>query len=102
MWWYAVIGIVIFILLVGWIANSARLARRNKNLAHRSPKVTGDDKVDEQNRPTNQAVADPHVSREPQPRPAAPELDPYYESPEPPRPEAQQQPAAQPGPEHRP
>lgn len=72
MWWYAVIGVVILILLVGWIANSARLARKNRNLARRSPHLTGrgNEEVDERNRPEGQPP--PGESREPQPRPAAP------------------------------
>lgn len=39
--WTVIAIVLIALLLVGWIANSARLARKNKNLARRSPKVFG-------------------------------------------------------------
>lgn len=86
MWWYSIIGFVVLVLLVAWIANSARLARRNRNLGRRGTGMLrhGEGELDERNRQTNQPPVGPYGSTEPQPRPAAPELDPYYEGNQPP------------------
>jgi hypothetical protein len=47
-----VIAVVIALVVVGYIANAARLARKNNNLARRSPGLVrrGGAEVDEQNR----------------------------------------------------
>ena len=47
-----VIGIVLAVIVVGYLANAARLARKNNNLARRSPGLVrrGGSDVDEQNR----------------------------------------------------
>ena len=47
-----VIAVVLAVIVVGYVANAARLARRNNNLARRSPSLTGrrGARVDEQNR----------------------------------------------------
>jgi hypothetical protein len=47
-----VIAVVLAVIVVGYIANAARLARKNNNLARRSPGLLrrGGADVDEQNR----------------------------------------------------
>lgn len=52
MWWYALIGVVLFLLTAGWMANAVRLAAMNKNLARRSPPMVGHrgPEIDENNR----------------------------------------------------
>jgi membrane protein implicated in regulation of membrane protease activity len=47
-----VIAVVLAVIVVGYVANAARLARRNNNLARRSPALIGrrGAEVDEQNR----------------------------------------------------
>jgi hypothetical protein len=47
-----VIAVVLALIVVGYLANAARLARKNNNLARRSPGLTGRGgaDVDDQNR----------------------------------------------------
>jgi hypothetical protein len=47
-----VIAVVLVLIVVGYVANAARLARKNNNLARRSPGLFGHGgaDVDEQNR----------------------------------------------------
>jgi hypothetical protein len=47
-----VIAVVLVLIVVGYVANAARLARKNNNLARRSPGLfgRGGAHVDEQNR----------------------------------------------------
>lgn len=55
-----VIAVVLAVIVVGFIANAARLARKNKNLTRRSPGLVrrGGADVDEQNRQVRRPPAD--------------------------------------------
>jgi uncharacterized membrane protein YqiK len=49
--WIVVVVVVIAVILIGWMANAYRLARKNKNVGRRSPTgFGGGPDVDEQNR----------------------------------------------------
>ena len=50
--WVIVSAVVLAVIVVGFIANAARLARKNNNLGRRSPGLLrrGGSDVDEQNR----------------------------------------------------